>query len=259
MLLFYPFGVYGGICSFICISIVLFFKPLFKNGKQFKLTVFNFYMLFLFGIIITTFAVESNITKSPSMEGTLKVGEISLTNNIAYGFRDSISRSYFINWKLPQRGDIVKITIPKETNNKYLQFINEENKEMFDGQEVGIIKRLVATPRDRFYFKDAKLYLHPSEGNDYVKEHYRDYELFNIDGNLFVKEPYRNDDTKIQFIENADIKKAREVFPEIYNSKIITLKDNEYFLVGDNRNDSLDSRLYGAVPLNWIVGKVIKI
>ena len=90
------------------------------------------------------------------------------------------------------------------------------------GAENRLIKRLVGLPGETIEFSVNSVFITDKEG-----------------GKLELEEEYLNEST-----------------PIIYTPQTIKLKENEYFVLGDNRNDSFDSRFTGAIKEGDIIGKV---
>lgn len=120
------------------------------------------------------------------------------------------------------------------------------------------VKRCVAIGGDILFLKDKSLYIHPVEGNEYVKENYNGYEIKNIDNKLFIKDPYKK---RHQGIHNdLTIKnESRISVQQLFNMNKITISENECFMMGDNRDHSNDSRFWGSVSQELIIGVTIPI
>ncbi len=226
-----------------------FFPPQTKKLHQFNIAVaFIIILLNIFGTIRPI---------SDSMEGTLKTNSVYLTITKWYGVRSDFTNKYLFTWNTPQRGDIINFYIPKDTTNYYFQYIiNNEGKDFPIGK-VSMLKRIVATPNDSFFLQDGRFYLHPKEGDTYIKEHYKGYTTITKNNQIFVKDPYLKTNPKIEFIDDKDYREFLKHFPQMYDTNITTLKDNQYFVMGDNRNTSFDSRLFGPIDFHWIYQKVL--
>jgi signal peptidase I len=118
-------------------------------------------------------------------------------------------------------------------------------------------KRCVATGGDILFLKDKSLYLHPIEGNQYVTEQYKDYEVENIGTKLFIKDPYKKVHQGIHHDKN--IAKDKNLPIQLFDMDQITIPSNECFMMGDNREHSIDSRFFGSVNQELIIGVIIPI
>ena len=148
------------------------------------------------------------------------------------------------------RGDVVLLKPKKTVNLSKIQRISEVFVRFFTGQQFSLfqknsfpgtnsqLRRVVALPGDRIYMRDYVLYVKPANGKYYLTE----FEIADHPYNVtFFTAPSEWD-------PYLGVKGS---FDEII------LSDNEYFVLGDNRKSSDDSRLYGPVKLENIQGKAV--
>ncbi|MEW6412234.1 MAG: signal peptidase I [Candidatus Zixiibacteriota bacterium] len=180
----------------------------------------NFKQIFIaviLAVIIKTSIVEAYKIPSQSMEDTLLVGDFLLANKFVYG-----ARLPLVDWRLPaldkpQQGDIVIFIFPRDGVTKY-------------------IKRCVAGPGDTIEIKDKVVYVN---GDIYSLPEHGKYIDVNSAGELNVQ-PRRpgGGDSRDNF--------GPFVVPE-----------NSYFMMGDNRDNSFDSRYWGVVPYDHVLGEAL--
>ena len=129
-----------------------------------------------------------------------------------------------------------------------------------DGTTINIIKRIVAVEGDRLIFRSmgdesnwqwniVELYLDSGNG----------FELINEDYIMGGQMTGRGFDERQSFFEKKEYKLYFGDISEVDDSYIITIGEDEYFLMGDNRDHSTDSRNYGPFSEGKIFGKVVKI
>lgn len=180
----------------------------------------NFKQIFIaviLAIIIKTSIVEAYKIPSQSMEDTLLVGDFLLANKFVYG-----ARLPLFDWRLPalhkpEPGEIVIFIWPRDGVTKY-------------------IKRCVAGPNDTVEIKDKIVYVNGVEFN--LPEHGK-YIDTAADGQVVVQ-PRRPGG-----LDSRD------------NFGPYVVPDNCYFMMGDNRDNSFDSRYWGVVPYELILGEAI--
>lgn len=202
-------------------------------------------VLFVIFFIAQAFRIPSG-----SMKDSLLVGDHLFAKKFAYGISTPHlpfleiplipgTDGHIIDGDEPKRGDIVIFRYPNNTQLHY-------------------VKRCVALPGDELFLQDKILYLHPREGNEYAKKAFPGYELIEQDGKLWVKDPYTKEHPGI----HHDDKVNRNVpeFAMIQNGDYIIdfpptlVPEKEYFMMGDNRDHSNDSRFWGSVPYGLIEG-----
>jgi len=190
-------------------------------------------LVFVFrGFIFEPFRVPSN-----SMMPTLLTGDFIVVNKFDYGFRLPITNSKLVEFSKPNRGDVIVFRYP-----------NYEKNPGYSG--VDFIKRIVATPGDVISYSDDQLVINgeilemnnigPYLGVDSGKA-MNNYEL--------VQEVVDSLPHEILLKPNGQSKGIPE----------ITIPEGHYFVMGDNRAHSSDSRFWGFVPEEYIIGRAIGI
>jgi len=197
-------------------------------------------VLFVIFFIAQAFRIPSG-----SMKDSLLIGDHLFAKKFAYGI--STPRIPFLEIPLvpgtdghivdgdtPQRGDIVIFRYPNNTKLHY-------------------VKRCVATPGDELFVFNKDLYLHPAEGDDYIRKNYSfTHELKEFDGRLWIKNPYMKDHPGIHHDDNI-VDDGRYPQP-IFNFGPVKVPEKTFFMMGDNRDHSNDSRFWGPVPYGLVEG-----
>jgi len=217
-----------------------FFKKLYRWSSSWSGTV-------VIVLVIIFFIAQAFVIPSGSMKNSLLIGDMLFVKKFSYGI--PVPRIPWLEVKvLPDfRGDGHLIDGPKPKRGDIVVFRYPHN------DKVHYVKRCVANGGDILFLKNKDLYLHPHEGNDYVKKHYKGYETVEIENMLFVKKPYQKDHPGI----HHDPSVVRDGYqPEkLFNMLPIRVPKGEFFMMGDNRDHSNDSRFWGTVKYKYIVGK----
>jgi len=137
---------------------------------------------------------------------------------------------------IPNRGDIIVFKYPQNPKIYY-------------------VKRCVAKGGDIIALQDKHLLLLPKEGDEFVKKNYPQENIINIQDKLWIVDPYKITSKGIH--NDKLITKQNSPHQALFNMKPILIPDNTYFMMGDNRDHSNDSRFWGTVPQKYIVGKAI--
>lgn len=178
------------------------------------------FLLFLF---VRTSVVEAFKIPTSSMEGTLLVGDFLLVNKAVYGPHLPGTDMVLHAFAEPERGDVVVFHPPHEPEKNY-------------------VKRVVGVPADTLEMRDKKLYLNGSP----VYEPYARY----VDGRGDAVHP------DIEWQSNHLIAApTRGYQPTRDNWGPIVVPANRYFVLGDNRDNSEDSRYWGFVTRDQIRGR----
>lgn len=251
-------------------------KPLIKPGVKQEIKSWALIILIALGIKQTI--VASYHVPTGSMENTIMTGDFLFGNNFIYGSRtpDWIGIPYtrigfHIPWfrlpaiKKPAQGDVVIFKYPVD-------------------QYVHYVKRCIAAPgqtievRNKSVFIDGERYPDPVHSK-YVRpttysEYWEDYNIFprgagNQDNYGPIYVPREGDTLRLgeyptQLLKNV-VELAHHSF-YIQDGKIVidgrkqdyyVVEQDYYFMMGDNRDNSLDSRFWGFVPFDLVVGKAM--
>jgi len=200
----------------------------------------------LFPVILIVFILRSFIAEpfkipSGSMMPTLLPGDFILVSKYHYGLRIPILNKKILSLNSPAKGDIVVFRFPKDENIDY-------------------IKRVVGIGGDKIEYKDKKLFI-----NDKPLDYQRMPDYYNDESVSYNKQfsevlgslqhHILNDDRRPSYVINPDD------FPFSSNCNynetgfVCKVPANNYFVMGDNRDNSQDSRYWGFVPDKNIVGK----
>lgn len=201
----------------------------------------GFFPVILVVFVLRSFLFEPFKIPSGSMIPTLLVGDFILVNKFTYGIRLPVINKKIISINDPKRGDVMVFRYPEDPSLDY-------------------IKRVVGVPGDTIAYQNKRLtingqlldteksadYLHPERL--YYSEQYLE-KLGSVEHRML------NDREAPAYIPDA----ARFPYREncTYNAAGVICKvpPGHYFMMGDNRDNSRDSRAWGFVPEENIVGK----
>ncbi len=177
-------------------------------------------------LVIRSFLVEPFRIPSGSMLPTLLVGDFILVNKFAYGLRLPVLHSEIVPIGSPERGDVAVFRYPKDPSQDY-------------------IKRVVGLPGDQIRYVDKELY---------------------INGELMPQEvigryPVAGAGMALEALEDLGTVEHHMLrHPDApARGFSYTVPQDAYFVMGDNRDQSSDSRFWGAVPEDHLVGKAFLI
>lgn len=203
--------------------------------------------------ILRAFLFEAYQIPSSSMRPTLSVGDFILVNKFDYGIREPFTNKVLINIHQVKRGDIVVFKDPTTKNRD-------------------LIKRVIGLPGDKIDYTNKKLTINGkalqySDNGNYTYQEQQSNEnmTFNdqrLSESLFsVTHSILNWDQVPSVIKEQVLDfKGRDNCTYINNDSFnCTVPNGEYFMMGDNRDDSYDSRYWGFVPDKDILGRAFYI
>jgi signal peptidase I len=173
-------------------------------------------------LFVTTTLVQAYVIPTGSMEGTLRVGDHMLVDRVTYAEPGRLG-AHLLPYREIARGDIVAFLYPEDIRQTY-------------------VKRLIGLPGDRIRLDNGQVIRNGRR----LAESYTQHIATDPD-------PYRDN---FPLAPGADVTaRGRDMLAHhVFNGEV-TVPPNTLFMLGDNRENSLDSRYWGFVPRSYVVGK----
>jgi signal peptidase I len=172
-------------------------------------------------LVLRSFVVEPFQIPSSSMVPTLKVGDFILVNKWTYGIRLPVVRNKIIELNSPERGDVMVFFPPHE--------------------ERYFIKRVVGLPGDEIHVLNGVLYINGDKMTQKV---------------LADEEPAPRSVVMTEDLTGVEHAMQKRLLPtRLSQNFTAVVPEGHYFMMGDNRDNSSDSRVWGPVPEDRIVGR----
>jgi signal peptidase I len=181
--------------------------------------------LLIAGILVGTMRsalADWNDVPTGSMKPTILEGDRVVVNKLAYDLKIPFTLVRLARWAEPARGDIVVFFSPED--------------------ERRLVKRVIGVPGDRIEMLDDQLVI-----NGVAVDYEGGGILQSADGRLLI--------TNERLPELAHRVQLVPGIPAIRNFEPVTVPEGQFFMMGDNRNESYDSRFFGFVDRERIVGK----
>ena len=209
----------------------------------------SFFPVILIVFMVRSFLIEPFKIPSGSMIPTLLIGDFILVNKFTYGIRLPVANKKILSINEPQRGDVMVFRYPEDLSIDY-------------------IKRIVGVPGDKVEYRNKHLTITgkvaPTEdGGNYLDVepdlHYQNLKVQMEQLGAKVHRTVQNPDVPAVHLSSV------QSFPHRDNCTIgedgfsCTVPPGNYFMMGDNRDNSKDSRYWGFVPDENIVGKAFMI
>ena len=189
----------------------------------------SFFPVLLIVLLLRSFLVEPFRIPSGSLEPTLLPGDFVAANKFAYGLRLPVSHTKIFSIGEPETGQVAIFRHPLNP-------------------KMDLIKRVIGVPGDKISYKNKILYINNIEQPQRLVGHSVDQEgPYEIPVDIYE--------------ENLNgVKHLIYINPDApSNDLTVVVPPNDYFMMGDNRDDSDDSRYWGFVPADHILGKVVHI
>jgi signal peptidase I len=186
----------------------------------------SFFPVILAVFLIRSFIVEPFKIPSGSMIPTLQIGDFILVNKFTYGLRVPIVNNTFFEVGHPQRGEVMVFHYPKDPS-------------------VDFIKRVVGLPGDKIEYRNKQIFVN---GEAMAQQDNGNYDYvgpgLNQVSTRRVIERLGSHNHDILLDDNNPVRDVQ-----------VTVPAGNYFMMGDNRDNSNDSRFWGFVPEQNVVGK----
>jgi signal peptidase I len=199
----------------------------------------------LFGM---TFIVQAVKVPTGSMQNTITIGDHLLVNKFIFAPGASLP---FLPQREIRRGDIIVFKYPGNRYDPRSDYERPDNKPI----TTNYVKRVIGLPGDVISMSGRNVVVngkvlpeHRIEAIDHNKK----------DPLEITKEPPRKPDEPYDVYYNPDfIEDDYAVFKQEGNGKEIIVPQGHYFVMGDNRNNSQDSRYWGFVPRDYVIGRAM--
>jgi signal peptidase I len=207
-----------------------------RKAKKLKEPIFvdyarSLWWVFLVVLVIRSFVIQPYRVPTGSLEPTIKPHDLVAVNQFAYGLRLPITHQKILNIGEPKTGDIAVFRNPSHPKTK----------------EKTLIKRIIGVPGDHVIYKNKVLYINGKEMKQTFVKNSFDYEPT---GNI----PSKMYEENLSGIKHKILIHDKGYLGQSQNFDFIVPK-GYYFAMGDNRDNSGDSRVWGFVPENDLIGK----
>ncbi|WP_028486385.1 signal peptidase I [Thiomicrorhabdus chilensis] len=192
----------------------------------------SLFPVFLVVLILRSFVIEPFRIPSGSMYPTLEIGDFIAVSKFSYGIKLPVTQTKIIPVGEPERGDVVVFSYPKDP-------------------EVDYIKRIVGLPGDKISYIGRIVFVNDKPIGQQVKGVYLGNDSGAVmNGADLVSETMDNDHRYDILLDMDKISRDMDT---------ITVPEGHYFVMGDNRDHSNDSRFWGFVPERNLKGKAFGI
>lgn len=188
-----------------------------------------FFPVLLIVLVIRSFIVQGYRVPTGSLKPTILPGDLIAVNQYAYGLRLPVIHTKIWEVGTPKRGDVTLFRLPTDPKQTY-------------------VKRVIGVPGDVISYKNKVLYVN---GEEIIQTNHGQV-VDQDDGNFVMVEKRME---KINGVSHLIY-----IRPNRYSRDFErTVPEGFYFMMGDNRDNSLDSRSWGFVPEENLIGKAFGI
>lgn len=188
----------------------------------------SFFPVLFAVLVLRSFIAEPFRIPSGSMLPTLEIGDFILVNKFSYGVRLPVLHNKVIEMGEPKRGDVAVFRYPVDNKTAY-------------------IKRIIGLPGDKIEWRNKQLFVNNKAVEQIPLGDYIAVDRHaNTQSTLRLKEKLADTDHDIIIEPNTRGRSGKTTVPE-----------GVYFVMGDNRDNSNDSRFWGFVPEENLVGKAM--
>lgn len=188
----------------------------------------SLFPVFFLVLLFRSFIAEPFTIPSESMLPTLEVGDYIVVNKFSYGFRLPVIGTKIKEMNDPERGDVMVFKFP-------------------ENPKINFIKRVVGLPGDTVKYENKRIYINGVKVEEILKESSEN--LSSSQARLYIE--------TLDGVEHATRKRLGS--PNYLTQSEWFVPEGHYFVMGDNRDNSNDSRFWGTVPDELVMGKAFAI
>lgn len=179
--------------------------------------------------------IEAYVIPSGSMLPSLLIHDHIFVNKLVYGLRMPFSKQWLVKFKDPKRGEVLVFRYPQDENTFY-------------------IKRIIGVPGDVIKYEDGNLYINDEKVEKKAPSPEQEFPMQWVTDISGGKEDYLHFSEQLEPYSYSTL--LRKGFYHL-NVSSYTVEPGTLFVMGDNRDNSSDSRVWGPVPMENIIGRAM--
>lgn len=203
----------------------------------------SFAVAILLALTVRWAFFEAYVIPSPSMLPTLLVHDHIFVNKIIYGLRMPFSEKWFVHWNRPGRGDVIVFKFPADKDKYY-------------------IKRVIGLPGDKVLYENGNLYVNGKLVEKTIPQELKEEWLYLRDSDFPGDQSAGGRSLYVHWEEHVGDRAYSILLRKDTPSQTfgpVQVPDGQYLVLGDNRDNSEDSRAWDPssrfVPRDYLIGR----